>query len=239
MKRIIFIAAIAFLFLVPAFVSGQNVNPPPSTIATGFLACSKDSAAADRLCPFRLHYVDLVEGRTYHLRTESSEFNVSMMLEDLHGNPMAMDVDNFSTMPGCIVFRAPATASYRVIVSASAPMQEGFYRVTMAELPSVFAVAEELTASDPMNNECHERIYDVPLIEGRRYVIDLGSRDFAAYVKLTTMENVIVAFEDECNLVRGARIVFTAPRTETYRIVATSLTPNSTGNFTLNVSECE
>jgi hypothetical protein len=239
MNRIIFIATLICLFLVTAVASGQTAMPAPSTVASGFLACSNNNDDANRLCPFRLHYLNLVGGRTYWMRMESSEFHPFMMIEDLHGNPMALDTDDFSTMPGCIVFRPPTTATYRLIASASQPIREGFYRVTMRELPSVFEVAAELASTDPMNSDCHERIYDVPLVEGRRYVIDLGSRDFDAYIKLMTSENVIVAFEDECNPIRGARIVFTAPRTETYRIVATSLSPHATGAFTLNVSECD
>jgi hypothetical protein len=239
MNRIILIATIVCLFLVATAASGQGVATAPATVASGFLTCSNDNDDAIRLCPFRLHYIELVAGRTYCMRMESSEFQPFLMIEDMHGNPMAMDIDDFNTMPGCMVFRPSTTATYRMIASASLPIREGFYRVTMRELPSVFEVSAELASTDPMNSDCHERFYDVPLIEGRRYVIDLGSREFDAYVKLMTTENVIVAFEDESSPVRGARIVFTAPRTETYRIVATSLMPNSTGTFTLNVSECE
>jgi hypothetical protein len=239
MNRITLIVAIIGLLFASDIASGQNATPPRDTVITGYLACSKDNANAGLTCPFGLHYLDLREGSTYYLRIESTDSNPWMMLEDLHGNGLATDADDFSTLPGSIVFRAPANATYRLIVSAGLPIHEGDYRITMRELPSVFAVAEELTATDARNNDCHERIYDVPMVAHRRYVIDLGSADFDAYLKLMTMENVIVAYQDECNPVRGARIVFTPVRTEVYRITATTLMPNSTGRFTLNVSECE
>jgi len=238
MKPITFIAALICLIAVTSVAAGQNVTVAGDTVITGYLTCSNDNDVG-RSCPFRLHYVEFVEGKTYCLRMESSAFNPSLMMEDLHGNPMAMDSDDFRTMPGCLVFRAPATATYRLLASATMPMGEGEYRITIRELPCVFDVAAELTTTDPRTNDCHERIYDVPLITGRRYVIDLASGEFEAYVKLMTTENVIVAFEDESTPIRGARIVFTAPRTETYRIVATTLMPHSTGMFRLSVSECE
>src|SRR5215203_127508 len=134
MNRIIFIATIVCLFLVATVASGQGVPTAPVTVASGFLACSNDNDDANRLCPFRAHYIELVGGRTYWMRMESSEFHPFLLIEDMHGNPMAMDIDDFNTMPGCIIFRPQTTATYRLIASASMPIREGFYRVSMREL---------------------------------------------------------------------------------------------------------
>jgi hypothetical protein len=237
MNRLTFIAVVICLFLTATVASGQYTTPARDGVIAGFFACAGSDAERD--CPFRIHYVDMVKGRTYLLRMESTESSAHFMIEDLYGNSLATVSDDFNTMPACVVFRAPATAAYRLIASATNPIEEGYYRVSMREVPSLFEVAAELTSNDRMRNDCHERTYDVPLVAGRRYVIDLGSRDFEAYVKLMTTEDVIVAFEDESTPMRGARLVFTPTRTEVYRIVATTLMPNSTGAFTLNVTELE
>ncbi len=238
MNRISYVVAIVCLFLVATVVSGQNVTPTRDTVVSGFFAYS-DKELGNSTSLSRLHHVDLIEGITYCIGLESTEFNTSMLIEDLEGNFLAMDTHDSSISPGCIVFRVPATASYRLIASVSLPIRESYYRITMYELPSLFALVAELTPTDPLNDDSHERFYDVPLIAGLRYVIDMSSRDFDACLKVMTIENDIVAVEYACDSVRGARIVFTAPATEVVRLVATSATPYAVGTFRLNVCECD
>jgi hypothetical protein len=204
------------------------------TILSGFLSCN--GANGDRQCPFKSHYVELRKGQAYSMKLDSTELDASLMLEDVHGKQLAQDTDDFDLLPGVIVFRPQITGAYRLIVSTSAPLREGFYQITIREVPVLLNVEESLESTDAMEHECHLRHYDVQMTAGRRYIIDLKSDDFDPFVKLLGPQGAIVAFEDEGYTQRGARVVYMPTRTGTYRIVATSLTPRSTGAFTLSVS---
>jgi hypothetical protein len=215
---------------LPATTNGGDV------VITGFLACHEGNAAG-RLCPSGIHYIDLVEGRMYDMRMVSSEFDTRLVLEDMIGNQLAADNDDFDTLNGRLVFRAPATGSFRLIAAANQPKNEGFYTITIRAMPMVVSVEDVLSPGDEMRGECYCKDYDVPMTAGRRYIIDLTSEEFAGFVKLTTMDGAIVAFADEARPGGVTRLVYEAPRTEMLRIVCTSGAPAATGLFTLNVCE--
>jgi len=229
---------VAALLSTGAVASAQTLPPGNNDIVlSGFLNCSGTNA--DRTCPFRLHYVELIKDRVYCLRMESSEFSTNLMLEDLRGNLLATNADDFEAMPGCVIFRAPATERYRLIASSRSAMNEGFYMITIHELPVLLRVDATLSETDPVQADCFQQTHEMTLLEGRRYIIDLASNEFEAFVKLLDPDGMIVAFNDEASRGGQARIVFTAPRDGNYRMIVTSATPFATGAFTLTVCEEE
>ncbi len=231
------IAALAALLLSGVVASAQNPTPPSDDIVlSGFLTCPVPNGSP-RPCPFRVHYVNLTAGKSYTIRMASSEFHASLTLEDMRGNLLAMDCDDFSTMPGCIVFHPPTTGSYRLIATSSPPRNEGFYTITVRELNVLVRMEATLMPSDAVEDGTFQKTHELTLIEGKRYVIDLASNEFVAFVKLLNPDGAIVAFDDEGCMPRPARIVFTASRTGTYRLIAASATPFATGAFTLTVCE--
>ena len=231
---------VALAALLPAGTVASAQTLPPGNediVLSGFLNCSGTNA--ERACPFRPHYVQLTKDRVYCIRMESSEFTASLMLEDPSGNLLATNTDDFEAMPGCIIFRAPATERFRLIATSLPPTQEGFYMITIHELPVRMRVDAALSVTDPVQADSFHQTHEITLLEGRRYVIDLASIDFEPFVKLLDPDGMIVAFNDEASMPRPARIVFTASRDGNYRIVATSATPFATGAFTLTVCEEE
>jgi hypothetical protein len=230
------IAAVIWILSSGAIASGQT--PPPernNIVLSGFLGCG-NPGVTPRECPFRIHYVNLTEGKMYAIQMVSSEFNSKLVLEDMHGNMLACDTDYYDEMCGCIAFRPPTTGSYRLTVSAKNPV-EGFYTVTVREMPVLMSVAGELAPNDPMANDAFMRIHEVTLTAGRRYVIDLQSDEFDTFLKVLNPSGAIVAFADECGTMRNTRVIYIPTRTETYRIVATSYEPAATGAFQLMVCE--
>jgi len=230
----------ALILLTGTFVAGQT--PPPDrgeVTLSGFLSChvAKD---APRQCPFRLHYLDLKEGQTYSIRIESTEFEARLAIEDLHGNVLAMDGDCVEEdLFGCIWFRAVESGSYRLVVTASPPIREGFYSIVVRELPIVMRVEAALTMIDEAQDECYQKVHDVTLNAVQRYVIELASKEFTPGVKLLNSDGAIVAFDVEGTTTTPARIIYTAPRTGVYRVVTASTTPYSLGAFTATVSNDE
>jgi hypothetical protein len=230
------VAALIVLLLSTPFAIGQTPSPNGNeVILSGFLSCTleKDSP---RQCPFRLHYVNLNQGSTYIMRIESTEFDARLLLENLEGKLLAANYDWVDEdLFGCIVFRAPTTGSYRLVVSAAPRLNEGFYTVMLRELPVVMRVEAALTTSDAALENCFHKAHEISLVAGRRYIIDLESNEFETCVKLMNAEGAIIAFADEGNPDRLARLVFEAPRTGTYRLVAASNTPYAVGAFRLTV----
>lgn len=202
-------------------IASAQTSPARTETMNGFLNC-KDGA-----CVFGLHYVDLVRGRTYAICVESTEIQPRLFLESLDGSGLAADTD-YADLNGCIVFHAPATGRYRLIANSFAPVG-GAYVITMRELPVVLSVEGVLANG-------RARGHDLALEAGRRYVIDLESRDFSAFVRLLNSDDVIVAFEDEC-LGDMARLVFVPRRSGIYRVMINAAGPSVNGDFAIRVCE--
>ncbi len=231
------LAAVIWVVLGGMVASGQT--PPPAgnndIVLSGFLGCGNPGPAA-RECPFRIHFVNLTEGKMYAIQMASSEFNSKLVLEDMNGNLLACDTDYFDDLCGCIAFRPPTTGSYRLIVSAKNPV-EGFYTVSVREMPVLMNVVAELTPNDPVRNDAFMSVHEITLTAGRRYIIDLQSDEFDTFLKVLNPDGTIVAFADECGTMRNTRVIYMPTRTETYRIVATSYEPAVIGAFQLMVCE--
>jgi hypothetical protein len=230
------LAAMICLLLGGKIASGQT--PPPGggdIVLSGFLGCG-NPGATPRECPMRVHYVNLTEGKMVAIQMASSDFNSKLVLEDMHGNLLACDTEYYDDLCGCIAFRPPTTGSYRLTVSAKNPT-EGFYTVTVREMPVLMSVVGALTPNDPVGNDAFMSVHQVTLTAGRRYIIDLQSDEFDTFLKVLNPEGAIVAFADECGAMRNTRVIFTPTRTETYRIVATSSEPAIIGAFQLMVCE--
>jgi hypothetical protein len=231
------IAAMACLLLAGAVAAGQTPSSgSDDVVLSGFLTCPTPNGTSGS-CPFRLHYVNLTQGKAYVIRMASSEFHAKLMLEDMRGNLLAADTDDFNTLPGCIVFHPPTSGEYRLVATSAPPTNEGFYTITIRALPILMRVEAALTTTDSAHADCFHKTQEVTLIRGRRYIIDMQSTQFEPLVKLLNAEGTIVAFDDEGCMPRAARIVFTAPRTGGYRLVATSASSFATGSFTLTVCE--
>jgi hypothetical protein len=83
------------------------------------------------------------------------------------------------------------------------------------------------------------RVYTVRLIQGRTYVIDLSSQQFDSFLRLEDSAFRQVAQDDDGGGgVNGldARIIFRCPRTDNYRVIATSLNQGA-GAYTLSIRQ--
>lgn len=226
--------ALAMLLLVGNLASGQTTPPRGDTVVlNGYINCGPLNETT-RVCPFRLHYMEFTEGRTYMIRMDSSDFGSRLVLEDMQGRMLACDDDWFDGLDGTIVFRPTATGTYRMIANASTAV-EGFYTITVREVPIVMNVEASLVTNDEMPGNFNEMVYEVAMTAGRRYVIDMVSNEFDAFVRVLNREGAIVAFTNECDRMHNTRVVFTPTETGVYRIGATSNAEHATGGFRLMV----
>jgi tetratricopeptide (TPR) repeat protein len=78
-------------------------------------------------------------------------------------------------------------------------------------------------------------LHEVKLQTGTVYVFDLESKRFGAHLKLQDAQGKTLAEDDNSGGNGNSRLVFTPTQSGTYRLVATSLVPQSMGYFTLTV----
>jgi thiol-disulfide isomerase/thioredoxin len=109
-----------------------------------------------------------------------------------------------------------------------------------ADKDVVFSKTEELTDKDEMDTKLKNsycKVYKVKLSEGKAYRIDLASKAFDTFLRVENAAGKELAFHDDIDYPTNtnSRLIFQAPKTEEYRIIATSFTPKAVGEFTLDV----
>jgi hypothetical protein len=106
---------------------------------------------------------------------------------------------------------------------------------------TMLRVNSQLTRQDPrdkVRKDCYGRGYAVNLKAGTRYVIDLKSTAFDAYLRIEDGQGRELASNDDVGgLNRNSQVVFTPNVTGSYRIVATTCFGNRTGSFSLTVKQ--
>ena len=97
----------------------------------------------------------------------------------------------------------------------------------------------QLTNDDPkdrIRKGSVHKVHTVKMLAGKSYTIDLVSRDFDAYLRLEDSAGTNLAEDDDSGGFPDARIVFQAPKDDTYRIIATTY-DRKVGRYTLTVKE--
>ncbi|MSU79739.1 MAG: hypothetical protein EXS16_16825 [Gemmataceae bacterium] len=184
-------------------------------------------------CTPRIHYANLIAGNTYFIRLNSSEANTWLSLENEAGNCVALDSDLCGEIGGSILYRPAVTERHRIFVGARMPIDVGFYTLTIRELPVLFEMFGDISPAEEWANHSTELAFE----KDRRYVIEVNSDAFPAIARLMNAEGVIVAFDDEGCMTNCTRIIYTAPRTEVYRLEVSSHTLFVGGAFRMTVSE--
>jgi hypothetical protein len=75
------------------------------------------------------------------------------------------------------------------------------------------------------------------MFAGQTYVIDLQSKQFDAYLRLEDGRHQLLGADDDGAGDHDARLVFTAPKDGTYRVIATSFQQQGMGTYTLVIRE--
>ena len=121
--------------------------------------------------------------------------------------------------------------------------KQGGQKGKEAEPEKGLLVNARLELTDPIDKDPdrksvghHAKTYPFKMIAGHRYVIDMTSGEFDAWLRLLDASGTQVMFNDDNGVSQNARIDYLAPRTETYRIVATTFMPGATGQFQLQVT---
>src|SRR5262245_48561440 len=109
------------------------------------------------------------------------------------------------------------------------------------EKEQAWQVTGELTRDDPPDKAragCYHKVHTHKMSAGTRYVIDLIDRNpsnMDPYLRLEDSAGTQLAQDDDSGGNLNARIVFTPPKTDTYRIIATTCSPGRVGHYLLRV----
>jgi len=86
--------------------------------------------------------------------------------------------------------------------------------------------------------EKRKQAHPVEMKAGRTYVLDLESKAFDTLMILEDADGTLLAENDDISAANlNSRIIFTAQRTATYRVIATAFTLGSTGSYVVRIRE--
>jgi len=201
--------------------------------------------------------VDLKGGVRYEITAKSDIFcMMDLYLDDATGREVAQHLNAPGT--GKITFTPIFDGQHRIEVVNMGKGDSNFaveVRSAGGALPAGRFVAatkvgarinDSLTnfdARDPADPGCFCKVFQVQMMAGRTYTIDyihngfMGGGRFDPFLRLVDSRDLEVATDDDGGGGLNSRIFYGPPRTDTYRIVCTTLGPNTTGGFTLIVRE--
>ncbi len=182
--------------------------------------------------------IDLGTATTLRAVMQSSEVDAFLTLTDLQGNPILWDEDGAGGSDAAIATRLPA-GSYLLWASSEAGGDRGRYTLSVrAELESSCRSVQPVSLGRDVSgyltaNDCtlaggyYTDRWRVDLARSRRLSVDLYSRDFAGYVRVTDLQGRTLAEAADgldADLPAGSYIVW-----------ATTSAPFRTGEYLLSV----
>jgi hypothetical protein len=109
--------------------------------------------------------------------------------------------------------------------------------------PPTILLKGTLTREDPLDsfgltkNSFH-KVHLVPLESGKPYLIDLEG-PFDTFLRIEDADKKTLLFNDDMWSPHSlnSRLVFTPPKNDTYRLIATSFDPQATGSYTIGIRD--
>src|SRR5438046_2856064 len=90
---------------------------------------------------------------------------------------------------------------------------------------------------DKVRTGCKSKIYKLKMAKDSTWEINLKSNDFDAYLRLEDSSGKQLAEDDDSGGNLDAKIVFKAPKDDTYQIIVTTYDANTTGKYTLTAEQ--
>jgi thiol-disulfide isomerase/thioredoxin len=206
--------------------------------------------------PRKVYKITLAEGKAYQIDLKSKDFDAVLRLEDADGKEVAFN-DDFApkSLDSRIVYKAPKGGEYKIIATCL-DGATGKFRLTVVEASGADTVSifkgkaielkmkdgkaryeGELTRDDPVTQNHYYKLFTVKLEAGKTYRIDHASEDekFDAYLFLEDPDGNRLAQDDDSGGGLNSRIIYKVNKAGLYRVIATTLPPQQTGKFTLDV----
>jgi len=198
--------------------------------------------------PAKQYAVKLAGKTKYRLTMRSTQLDSVLVVQDAEGKQLAWDDDSGGKLDAQLDFTPPKAGTYKIF--AAALTGTGAFTLTISQEGSakqeppakVLDVGKGLKLTGTLGAQKKNVTYHVKLTEGKTYQIDMISADqktLDPFLRLLDSGGKQLAFDDDGGEGLNARLIFRAPATATYQIIATSFGGGGQGEYTLEVREKE
>lgn len=246
-----------FGFAVFGFARVAAADPPTQTVADEAIVVTnsipKDAAGNPfNGVPSVMHTVRLSKDKIYQIELASARGTPILTVVDPIGNPLAHGQHRSNNLSR-LRFTPPRDDAYMVFAGFQGLPPDAVYSLSikpyvvppakLIETPwkdrraplQVDAVLSENDTPDQYR-DFPGKIYVVELTAGKRYVIDLTTRQFDAFLLLQNNRGALIAQDDDSGGNLNSRIQFQPTASGPYRLVASTYNGRM-GAFTLRVVE--
>jgi hypothetical protein len=244
-------------------ILGMPVAPPAGRAIEATLAAdgtyrnNNVLVAGDPIDPARrltckIYEIRLEVGKAYviDMLAGAPNFDPFLRLTDSNGIELAQDDDGGGNLNARINFTPQATGVFKIFASDLGGLF-GPFMLSIRGAPTgpqpPIEVALDADGFYRNNNQLHPqdladparrtpcKVYHVRFEAGRSYLIDMESRQFDSYLRLTDGNGKTLAEDDDGGGNFNARIRFPAPTTGLYKVYATALAGRPVGDFGLTI----
>jgi thiol-disulfide isomerase/thioredoxin len=198
---------------------------------------------------YKLYRVALQKDKSYQIDLVSKALDAYLYLKTADGKEIAEDDDGGGGLNARIIFTPPAAGTFQIVASTFTPRGTGDFSLSVGVKGAAGAaqqialkngkaeVSGAVSDADPREFNKHVQPFVCEFEKGKAYEIGLMSTDFDAFLYLIGPDGSKLAEDDDSGGSLNSRIHWNATITGKYRILATSLSGNDAGNFTLKVAE--
>jgi thiol-disulfide isomerase/thioredoxin len=226
----------------------------------------KDTRAELKNSPRKVYKIKLLEGKTYQIDLTSQDFDALLRLEDRAGKEITGNNDfEPGSLDSRIAHTIDKTGEYRIIATCL-DGKTGKFKLTVVETSAVAAAqgpaaslfkagqaialtlkdgkaryTGELTEDDTACTSGYFKVFSIKLEAGNTYRIDYREAGYNPKVLdpllfLEDAQGKVLAKDDDSGGGLNARVVYKAPSTGIYRLIATTANTNQIGKFSVEVS---
>lgn len=181
--------------------------------------------------PSKLYTYKMSPGVLYTIDLKSDDFDPFMRLESPGGDILKVDDDGGGDLNSRITYVPTEAGEYRIFATSLG----GGGNFTL----SVQASKSKLALSETKELKEASASHRFKAAAGKRYVIDLTSKAFDAFLRLNSPGGNEVATDDDGGDGLNSRITFEAAENGAYEIVVTSFDGDGRGEYQLTARELE
>lgn len=226
--------------------------PAKGLVVNGELTDSdvKDKVRTESYC--KVFTFKMVKDTTYQIDMKSTDLDSYLRLEDPKGKQVAYNDDGGGFPDARIVFKATESGDYRIIATTFGGGKTGKFTLTARDKDAAVPVGKaidlkndkgkatytgSIADDDPLYNGKKHKLFTFAMEAGKTYQIDHVSGAFDAFLYLESPDGKVLARDDDGGEGLNSRITYRAEKAGRYRVIATSLSGQRTGDFTLTVQE--
>lgn len=189
----------------------------------------------------------LEKGKSYVIKATSKQFEPYLRLDNM-SRLFLKNEDIGGSGESTLFFSPFQDGIYRLVITAF-DSKVGPFEVSVREAPGPteqeigadgLKVSGSLKITDPIDvvnrqdNGRRCQVFPLRLKAGQKYQIDMTSNQFDTYLRVENQQGRQLAFDDDSGGNLNARLVFTPPADDVYRLIATQF-DQRVGSFELSV----